>query len=143
MSGVRIGESSVETLVIVTDKARSPLDMKVMTLEDVPPGQVPTKTTPAVRAGSKLKAIASKKASEGMIRYWAQTPTKTSTGRFKTKAKSRRLSVVPIPNIITPNKVLKTGIPPILPTTHLKLSGTVMPRIRNTTAMIPKYLPIR
>mgnify|MGYP003166974045 CR=1 FL=1 len=79
MSGVRIGESSVETLVIVTDKAKSPLDMKVMTLEEVPPGQVPTKTTPAVRAGSKLKAIASKKASEGMIRYWAQTPTKTST----------------------------------------------------------------
>ena len=74
MSGVRIGESSVETLVIVTDKAKSPLDMKVMTLEEVPPGQVPTKTTPAVRAGSKLKAIASKKASEGMIRYWAQTP---------------------------------------------------------------------
>ena len=64
MSGVRIGESSVETLVIVTDKAKSPLDMKVMTLEEVPPGQVPTKTTPAVRAGSKIKTTISQSKSQ-------------------------------------------------------------------------------
>ena len=85
MSGVRIGESSVETLVIVTDKAKSPLDMKVMTLEEVPPGQVPTKTTPAVRAGSKLKAIASKKASEGMIRYWRRHRQKHRQAALKLK----------------------------------------------------------
>ena len=54
--GVRIGDRSVETVVMVTDRARSPLLIKVMTLDAVPPGQVPTRTTPAVRAGPKSKA---------------------------------------------------------------------------------------
>ena len=51
-----MGESRVDTVVIVTERARSPLLIKVITLEAVPPGQVPTRTTPTVRAGSRLKA---------------------------------------------------------------------------------------
>ena len=53
-----MGERTVETLVMVTESATSPLDIKVITLEEVPPGQVPTSTTPAVRAGSRSKAVA-------------------------------------------------------------------------------------
>ena len=56
-SGVMIGEINVDTLVIVTDRGTSPLLMKVMTLDDVPPGQVPTRTTPTVRAGSSWKIV--------------------------------------------------------------------------------------
>ena len=56
IKGVRIGDRTVDTLVMVTDRARSPLLMKVMTLLDVPPGQVPTRTTPTVRAGLRSKA---------------------------------------------------------------------------------------
>ena len=56
-SGVMIGEMSVDTLVIVTDKGTSPLLMKVMTLDDVPPGQVPTRTTPTVSAGSRWNSV--------------------------------------------------------------------------------------
>ena len=52
-----IGEINVDTLVIVTDRGTSPLLMKVMTLDDVPPGQVPTRTTPTVRAGSSWKIV--------------------------------------------------------------------------------------
>ena len=39
---------------MVTDRARSPLLMKVMTLLDVPPGQVPTRTTPT-EDGAQVK----------------------------------------------------------------------------------------
>ena len=140
---MRIGDSTVETLVMVTDRATSPFDMKVITLEEVPPGQVPTRTTPVVSAGSRLKAMDRPKARNGMIKYCAQTPMRISTGRFKTSAKSLRFSVVPMPNITTPSRQLSTLMPPTLPSTHRKLWGIVRPRARKTMAMMPKNLPIK
>ena len=56
-SGVMIGEINVDTLVIVTDRGTSPLLIKVMTLDDVPPGQVPTRTTPTVKAESRWNSV--------------------------------------------------------------------------------------
>lgn len=85
--GVIIGDKRVEILVIVTDKGTSPLLMKVMTLDDVPPGQVPTKTTPTVRAGSRRNTVDRRKARKGMTKYWAQTPKKTILRLFQNEDK--------------------------------------------------------
>ena len=73
---------------------------------------------------------------------WAQAPMKTSSGLFKTKAKSFKSRVVPIPNITTPKSKLRTATPPNLPTTQVKFCGMVIPRIRKSTAIIPKYFPM-
>lgn len=46
-TGVIIGASSVVAVVIPTEKATSPLQRKLMMLEDTPPGQHPTSKSPA------------------------------------------------------------------------------------------------
>ena len=142
-SGVMIGEMSVDTLVIVTDRGTSPLLMKVMTLDDVPPGQVPTRTTPTVSAGSRWNSVERTYARKGITRYWAQAPKKTSFGRLRTKAKSWTLMVMPIPNMMMPRRTERTETPPTFPRTQEKLVGRVMPMMRKMTARTPKYLPMR
>lgn len=44
--GVAKGASTVDTEVMPTDKATSPLAKYVITFDEVPPGQVPTSITP-------------------------------------------------------------------------------------------------
>src|SRR5699024_5480465 len=52
-AGVTIGANTVETAVIVTDRAVFPLAKNVITFDAVPPGQQPTKITPtATSAGN-------------------------------------------------------------------------------------------
>ena len=106
-----MGLSTVEQLVMVTEKGTSPWLMKVITLEEVPPGQVPTSTTPTVRAGSRWKALDSRKARPGMTKYWAQTPKKMFLGCFSTRAKSWRLVVIPMPNMMIPSITLRMETP--------------------------------
>ena len=141
--GVKTGDNKVEILVMVTDKGTSPLLMKVMTLDDVPPGQVPTRTTPAVRAGSRRNTVAKTKAKNGMTKYWAQTPKNTSLGCFKTRTKSLALMVMPMPNMMMPKRTDKTEMPPTWPKTQEKLVGIVRPMMRKMMAMTPKNLPMR
>ena len=48
-SGVTNGAKMVETVVMPTEKATSPLHKKLMILLDTPPGQHPTKIMPTER----------------------------------------------------------------------------------------------
>ena len=141
-SGVIMGDSSVETVVMVTERARSPLLINVITLEAVPPGQVPTSTTPTVRAGSRLKARESRYARKGMMAYWATAPKNTSRGRCRIRRKSFSSMVVPMPNIMIPSIMLKSENPANFPRTQVKAGGQVMPPIKNKMITTPKYLPI-
>lgn len=51
------GAMSVETVVIPTENATSPLHKKLMIFEDTPPGQQPTRTSPNVKPGERLKNV--------------------------------------------------------------------------------------
>lgn len=55
ISGVTIGAKSVETVVMPTENATSPLHRKHMILLDTPPGQQPTRMMPAERNGFSPK----------------------------------------------------------------------------------------
>ena len=94
--GVRIGEITVETAVKETDNATSPFARKVITSEAVPPGTVPTRTSPTVRALSSENALARAKAIRGIITYCAEIPTAISFGFLNTLMKSSAFNVVPI-----------------------------------------------
>ena len=65
--GVRKGARIVEAIVMPTERARSPRARKVITLEAVPPGQQPTRTTPIASSGGRLKTLVRAKARAGMI----------------------------------------------------------------------------
>src|SRR5688500_3715181 len=68
-TGVSSGAISVETVVIATDKATSPLARYETTLEAVPPGQQPTRITPAASAGGSPNAAATNQPRNGMMAY--------------------------------------------------------------------------
>jgi hypothetical protein len=102
-SGSRIGEISVDTEVIVTEKATSPRARYVITFDEVPPGHDPTSTTPAASIGSSSNILASANPRNGITPYCATTPTPTSLGLSKTLLKSEVVNVAPIPNIIMPS----------------------------------------
>ena len=54
-AGVSSGARRVVTAAIATDRARSPRASQVMTLEDVPLGQQPTRITPTAISGGRWK----------------------------------------------------------------------------------------
>ncbi|MCY1179339.1 hypothetical protein D9M73_197330 [compost metagenome] len=89
--------------VMATDNARSPLASQVMTLEDVPPGQQPTRITPTAIWAGKAKAWHSNQAMPGMMTNCATTPRATRQGWRDTSAKSSSLRVRPMPNMIRPS----------------------------------------
>jgi hypothetical protein len=72
ISGVNMGEITVETAVKETDNATSPFARKVMTSDAVPPGTVPTRMSPAVKAVSRENALARVKAIRGIMIYCAE-----------------------------------------------------------------------
>ena len=80
-----------------------------MTFEDVPPGQVPTRMTPAASSGGRENACASTHARRGMMPNWATVPIKTSRGRCRTSLKSANRSVIPIPNMTMPSRIVIHG----------------------------------
>ena len=51
--GVKIGEITVDTAVRDTESAKSPFARNVITSDAVPPGTVPTRTSPTVNASFK------------------------------------------------------------------------------------------
>ena len=112
------------------------------TLDDVPPGQVPTNTTPTINASSNPKIFDNKNAIRGIIRNCANVPFKTSNGLFKTNLKSSKLKVIPIPNIMTPNKILITDWPNTTDVTQLNTSGLIKPTVIKRIIIMPKYLEI-
>ena len=82
-----------------TDSAVSPPDRYVMTLLDVPPGQVPTRTMPTSSSSLTPKAFPSPNASSGITMNCARQPAVTSLGFLNTTAKSDSFIVRPIPNM--------------------------------------------
>ena len=86
----------MDTEVRETDNATSPFERNVITSEAVPPGTVPTRTRPTVKASSKQKIFAMANAIRGMIIYCAEIPTPISFGFLNTLTKSSAFKVVPI-----------------------------------------------
>src|SRR5699024_4918815 len=99
-AGVTIGARSVVTEVAVTDKATLPLARYVITLEEVPPGQHPTKITPIAISLGKLNRKTRETAMIGIATNCATATTKILNGAFNTFLKSCVVSVSPIPNMI-------------------------------------------
>ncbi len=72
-----------------------------MTFDATPPGQEPTKTTPAATWGGNPNVAASPAPTNGMMENCKTIPTSTARGIFNTRAKSDTLSIVPMPNMMT------------------------------------------
>ena len=125
MIGVRIGEITVETAVSDTDNVRSPFARKVITSDAVPPGTVPTRTRPTVKASFKENKLAIVKANRGIIKYCAETPNNISLGLLNTFTKCSAFNVVPIPNRITPKRTFIIFIPINFSNTQLKVLGFI------------------
>nr|BFE95048.1 hypothetical protein GCM10020185_55840 [Pseudomonas brassicacearum subsp. brassicacearum] len=79
-AGVSRGASRVVRAEIATARARSPRASQVMTLDDVPLGQQPTRITPTAISGGRLNTWQSSHAVPGMITNWATTPKATRPG---------------------------------------------------------------
>ena len=88
-----------------------------MTFDEVPPGQVPTRMTPAASSGGSENACASPHASSGMMPNCATVPMKTSRGRCRTSLKSSKRRVMPMPNMTMPSRMVIQG------TVHLNVHG--------------------
>ena len=78
--GVITGASSVVIVVIPTENATSPLQRKLMMLEETPPGQHPTSKSPTATGCGRLRALATVQAMSGIKRYCAVTPMSISVG---------------------------------------------------------------
>ena len=68
ISGVKKGAKRVLMLVTVTDRAISPLEMKVIMLEVVALGQAPSNIRPAAREGERSSTLVNPRANKGIIR---------------------------------------------------------------------------
>ena len=86
----------MDTAVNETDKATSPFERNVMTSEAVPPGTVPTRISPTVKASFKEKIFARASAIRGIAIYCVAIPTEISFGFLNTFVKSSTFKVVPI-----------------------------------------------
>ena len=73
-----------------------------MTFDDVPPGAQPTRITPIANSAGSWKTKTKATAMAGMITYWATTPSSTGNGRLATSAKSGRVRVIPMANMMIP-----------------------------------------
>ena len=91
---------SVEIIVMLTDKATSPLAKYTITLDAVPPGQLDTIIKPkAISSGNpNIEAIV--KPHAGITRNCAPTPIKMVRGLRSTREKSSAFKVIPIPSMI-------------------------------------------
>ena len=142
MSGVISGDMSVEHAVMVTESATLPPARKVITFEATPPGQEPTSTTPAAISGGKPKAVASPQPTKGITPNWSTMPTKTGQGILRTRVKSPRLRVVPIPNMMSwmrgTMRTLVWKLPQLL-----KSSGQIIASTTATTTDRVKPKPCR
>lgn len=74
-------------------------------MEEVPPGQVPTRMTPIASSGGSRKSLVSRNASRGIRVNCAMEPMITSLGRENTTLKSPGFKVRPMPNMTIPSSV--------------------------------------
>ena len=107
--GVSITARMVEKLVKVIESATLPLAKKVITLEAVPPGHVPTKIRPMVNAGSSCSALAKSKAVSGITVYCNVRPVNINFGNFSARLKSSKLSVSPMVNMMMVSSGMMPG----------------------------------
>ena len=66
-NGVKIGATSVDTAVTVTESAKLAFARKHITLEARPLGQQPTRMIPAATSSGKLNNLATVKPTSGII----------------------------------------------------------------------------
>jgi len=111
-AGVTTGESSVEKVVMVTERATLPPARKVITLEAVPPGQEPRRMNPVEVSGPKPNAVAIPRARAGISRNCSIRPMSTGEGFFTIRVKSSGFRVIPMPNMITPSPGLMRNADP-------------------------------
>ena len=90
---------------MVTESGTSPFARKLMTFEEVPPGQQPTRITPAAISGGSERALQRSHAVTGMMTNCPMTPMRTSSGRLNTSEKSPGFRVRPMPNITIPRRM--------------------------------------
>ncbi len=118
-----MGEITVETVVKETDNATSPFARNVITSDAVPPGTVPTRISPTVKAVSRENALARDKAIRGIMRYCAEIPIAISLGFLNILMNSSTFNVVPI----VKRTILKSKLIMLMPLyslkTHLKELG--------------------
>ena len=117
-NGVISGAASVETVVIPTENATSPLHRKLMMFEDTPPGQHPTSISPTPTSRGRPSTRTSVHAMSGMKVNCASAPTTMSSGRDARMRKSSLLSVIPIVSMITPRTAVC-----VYPRTHPNTPG--------------------
>ena len=102
-NGVVRGASSVESVVMPTENATSPLQRKLMMFEETPPGQHPTRMRPTATPLGIPSRCVRPKAMSGIRANCASEPIAMSSGREASTLKSCGVSVMPIVSMITPS----------------------------------------
>ena len=103
-SGVITGAASVESVVMPTENATSPLQRNVMMLDETPPGQHPTRISPTPTAFGRPSPCTTPYARSGMSVNCAIEPIRMSNGRAARIRKSSCVSVSPIVSMIRPSR---------------------------------------
>ena len=107
-------------------------------MEEVPPGQVPTRITPMASSVGRWNTCVSAHARNGMRVNCATQPTITSFGRLNTTLKSSGFRVRPMPNMTMPSRVLTHAV-----FTTLKVPGNSRDSAATTMTMAAMYLPTK
>ncbi len=120
---------------MVTESGTSPFARKLMTFDEVPPGQQPTRITPAAISGGSESALQRIQAVTGMITNCPMTPIRTSSGRLNTSEKSPGFRVRPMPNMTTPRRI------GMYPANGVKSDGKKNERAASMRTHTAKVLP--
>ena len=102
---------AVDSAVMVTDNAVSPLPVCVMKFETFPPGQEATMIIPNATLGGGLMIMISKKVSAGITKNCANTPINGPLGERIARLKSSRLKSSETPNMINPRTMFNAISP--------------------------------
>src|SRR5690606_27266669 len=108
-----------------------------MTLDDVPPGQQPTRITPAATSGGIGMMRVSNTAKKGMMRNWPSKPSAKSKRHLTTTRKSTIDKGRPIPNMMIARSVTSQGL------NCLKVSGKKKPRNAKRITQAANVLPTK
>ena len=104
-SGVVSGASRVDSEVMPTENATSPLQRKLMMFEETPPGLQPTRMSPTAISFGKFRRCVSPSATSGMIENCDSEPMAMSMGCETRTLKSSFVSVMPIVSMMMPSTV--------------------------------------
>ena len=87
-AGVTNGEIRVPRLDVVTERALSPLEIIVMTLDVAPEGVQPTRMRPTISIGGRPKRVPIPRPTRGIQTEITMIPKMTSRGLVNTSLKS-------------------------------------------------------